>query len=190
MPISSPDIAHGTITAYNKHKCRCDECKATKAAYARRSRERHPDYAKNYYWANPELCRQRTRNWAKRNPDMVKKKSREWNQANRERANASLREWRKHNKDKIAAWNRTVRAQRKTAKRFEVTIKDWRKLVNRFGGRCAYCDTKTTLTTEHVVPLVRGGAHSIGNIIPVCAHCNSSKGKRLLIEWRKYRGDF
>jgi len=38
---------------------------------------------------------------------------------------------------------------------------------------------------DHVVPLIRGGRHSVGNIIPACRSCNSSKGGKFIIEWKK-----
>jgi hypothetical protein len=31
-------MTHGTITAYRNHGCRCEECRATQAAYNRRNR--------------------------------------------------------------------------------------------------------------------------------------------------------
>jgi 5-methylcytosine-specific restriction endonuclease McrA len=67
---------------------------------------------------------------------------------------------------------------------FAVTAKDWRRLKDRHGGRCAYCDVKAPLTMEHVVPISRGGTHGVGNLLPACANCNSSKRHRLLVEWR------
>jgi hypothetical protein len=190
MPISrSPEIKHGTISAYNNHKCRCDECKAKKAEYARRTRERYPDYAKNYYAANTELCRQRTEDWRQRNLEASRKKSRDWSRNNPERRNAKQRRWNANNKDKLFIANKKLQAERRKAKSYQFTAKDWRRLVRRFGSCCAYCGVKAKMTVEHVVPIVRGGTHSIGNILPVCKSCNSSKNKKLLIEWRRYRGD-
>lgn len=68
----------------------------------------------------------------------------------------------------------------------EFTAKDWVRLVNRHGGRCAYCGVKPeSLVKEHVVPLSRGGAHSLGNILPACRPCNSSKTDKFISEWRR-----
>lgn len=41
---------------------------------------------------------------------------------------------------------------------------------------------------DHVVPISRGGANSIGNIVAACGSCNSSKNDRLLTEWRLIKG--
>lgn len=68
-----------------------------------------------------------------------------------------------------------------------VTRRDWRRLVARFGHRCAYCGLKRRLTVDHVIPLIRGGEHRIGNVLPACRSCNSSKKDKLLAEWRRWR---
>lgn len=53
-------------------------------------------------------------------------------------------------------------------------------------GPCVYCDAKAT-TVDHVRPLSRGGAEHEENLVPACKPCNSSKGPKLLTEWRPDR---
>ncbi len=65
-----------------------------------------------------------------------------------------------------------------------VSEADWIRLCNRFAGRCAYCGVRAKLTLDHVVPVSRGGQHSIGNILPACGGCNSRKRARFITEWR------
>lgn len=76
------------------------------------------------------------------------------------------------------------RARKRQAERLTITKKDWLRLVSRFRSCCAYCAERKPLTMEHVVPLSRGGRHAIGNILPVCFSCNSSKRDRFITEWR------
>jgi 5-methylcytosine-specific restriction endonuclease McrA len=66
---------------------------------------------------------------------------------------------------------------------YMVTERDWRRLVARHGGLCAYCKERPWEHRDHVVPLSRGGRHTIGNLLPACAPCNQSKSARLLMEW-------
>jgi 5-methylcytosine-specific restriction endonuclease McrA len=40
---------------------------------------------------------------------------------------------------------------------------------------------------DHVVPLARGGGHSIDNVVPACRPCNRSKGGKLVADWREDR---
>jgi 5-methylcytosine-specific restriction endonuclease McrA len=44
------------------------------------------------------------------------------------------------------------------------------------GGRFEHID--------HIIPLSRGGRHSIGNLAPACAACNLKKGYKYLVEMR------
>lgn len=37
-------------------------------------------------------------------------------------------------------------------------------------------DEETRLTVDHVIPVSRGGGRGIGNIQPMCARCNRTKG--------------
>lgn len=68
---------------------------------------------------------------------------------------------------------------------YEFTERDWQRLLVRYRGCCAYCGERSgDLQREHVVPLVRGGVHSVGNIVPACQACNYSKKDKLLTEWR------
>lgn len=70
----------------------------------------------------------------------------------------------------------------------DFTFADWHKVVAEFDSRCAYCMRKMRrLTRDHVVPLFKGGNHTISNIVPACRSCNSSKGTNTLEEWFNVR---
>jgi 5-methylcytosine-specific restriction endonuclease McrA len=51
------------------------------------------------------------------------------------------------------------------------------------GARCVYCPALAT-TTDHLIPLSRGGTNYEGNLAPCCKRCNSSKSDLLTSEWR------
>ena len=59
---------------------------------------------------------------------------------------------------------------------------------------CYYCYEELPgeeLTADHVFPRAKGGTNSMDNIIFVCKNCNSSKGKKDLLEWFMLnRGEF
>jgi hypothetical protein len=67
----------------------------------------------------------------------------------------------------------------------EVTDKDWERLCAQYHNECAYCGRKLKLTQDHVMPLDRGGRHSIGNLVPACKRCNTKKANKTLVEWKK-----
>ena len=64
-----------------------------------------------------------------------------------------------------------------------ISTRDWERLVERYNGLCAYCSVRPATDQDHVIPLSRGGRHTVGNVLPACRSCNSSKNDRLLIEW-------
>lgn len=51
------------------------------------------------------------------------------------------------------------------------------------GRVCQYCQNSFD-TIDHVIPLTRGGDNMITNLVPCCRSCNSSKGTKLLAEWK------
>jgi len=56
-------------------------------------------------------------------------------------------------------------------------------------GICYYCRRKFAskdLTMDHVVPLIRGGKTTRGNVVPVCKECNHKKKYLLPMEWEEY----
>ena len=56
-------------------------------------------------------------------------------------------------------------------------------------ARCHYCGRPTPareLTMDHIVPLVRGGRSTRGNVVPACKDCNTRKKSLLPMEWEAY----
>lgn len=56
------------------------------------------------------------------------------------------------------------------------------------GEFCFYCGTTEYLTTDHVIPISRGGTNNQSNLVRACNDCNSDKGDLLLEEYRKKCG--
>lgn len=67
--------------------------------------------------------------------------------------------------------------------RKKVTTKDLKSIVARYRGCCAYCGAPWK-QFDHVIPVSRGGRHSVGNIVPACVRCNTSKNDAFVTEWR------
>lgn len=56
-------------------------------------------------------------------------------------------------------------------------------------GTCYYCGLRVPsreLTMDHLVPLVRGGRSTKGNIVAACKGCNNKKKYLLPFEWEDY----
>ncbi len=75
--------------------------------------------------------------------------------------------------------------KRERAKARELRQSQWWKR-RRAAGICHYCGGKfpvRELTMDHLVPLVRGGRSTKGNLVPACKDCNTKKQHRLAFEW-------
>lgn len=56
-------------------------------------------------------------------------------------------------------------------------------------GICHYCGKRfdpKDLTMDHIVPVIRGGKTTKGNVVPVCKECNNKKKHMLPLEWGEY----
>lgn len=80
------------------------------------------------------------------------------------------------------------RALKRNAETHDITNKEIARLLSQ---PCIYCQSKINTTIDHVIPLDRGGRHSLGNLAPACHSCNSKKQARFIMEWRlnKSRAD-
>ena len=63
----------------------------------------------------------------------------------------------------------------------------WKNRVAR--GLCHWCRAKfppAELSMDHIVPVIRGGRSSRGNVVPSCKECNNRKKHMLPVEWEEY----
>jgi len=149
----------------------------------------------------------RIKKWKADNPEEVKARQKAWKQANPEYVAVSNKAWRQDNPEyvgtyrqtnanRIAAQERGYRAahpekaviayhKRRARLRgsavFIITDKEVAKL---YASPCAYCG-KPSKHIDHVVPLSRGGRHSIGNLVGACANCNLTKNSKFITEWKR-----
>lgn len=58
-------------------------------------------------------------------------------------------------------------------------------VLQRDGHKCSYCGAvDVRLQLDHIFPRSRGGSDTPDNLTPACKPCNTSKGAKLLQEWR------
>lgn len=105
-----------------------------------------------YYWANRNTRIQKHRDWYRRN-----------------RTQEIAKQLPRNNKR---------RALKQAAGIFIITRSELNRLRQ---NPCYLCGGKSQ-HIDHVIPLARGGRHSIGNLAPSCADCNHRKGTKYLVE--------
>jgi 5-methylcytosine-specific restriction endonuclease McrA len=168
------------------------------------SKQLHADRVKSsaqrYWTENGDRLRAASRDRYRADPEKFRERNAAYRAANPEKRRAAVASWAQRNADHRRAVASAYLAEhpkvrvlkegrRRAAKRangtYRVTSADVERLLHRFDHRCAYCGARgQTLHIDHVVPICRGGAHTIGNLLPACAKCNLRKGRLTLTEWR------
>ena len=148
-----------------------------------------------------EKNRARVKAWRKANPDkwhLQQKKYREkhpeankqWVKSNPEKSRAYKRKWDKANLDSLIQKTNRRRA-RKLQTRIEIFTE--KQVLENYGILCHICQKDIDMTAprrtnikgfefglhiDHVIPLVKGGSHTLENVRPSHAICNLKKGAR------------
>jgi len=77
----------------------------------------------------------------------------------------------------------TVRRERAKARELRAS-QWWKRRCST--GVCHHCGKQVgakALTMDHLVPIVRGGRSTKGNVVPACKACNTAKKHRLAFEF-------
>lgn len=138
----------------------------------------------------------KNRHYRKTNAEAVKATNRNQYLAKREERIAYADAWinnnrKKHNsyqiknrykhRERDAAYARARRAKKKYNGVFYVSLKETKALLSK---PCFYCNERNAMTIDHVIAINKGGRDSIGNLVPACKSCNSSKQDLTIMEWR------
>jgi len=150
-------------------------CKTCCAITSRSWRLQHPDRA-----------RELVRAWYREHKEYVSKTSRHWHKQQPEKTKTAQRKYERNNPEKRAVY-RLRHAARKRSAAGSHTDMDITILYINQNGKCIYCGCVLgkKYHVDHVVPLSRGGSNDFDNLALACPHCNSSKGAKLLSEWRR-----
>ena len=125
-----------------------------------------------------KCCNASSTQWQKNNLEKNREYSRKYYWANREARN--LRDKGRKRNPEVGRQSQHRRRARKIGNGvFKIIPKDLQRLKR---TPCQECGTMKKLTIDHVVPISKGGTHSIGNLQSLCIHCNSSKNNKFIIE--------
>jgi len=192
---------HKQSSARDGHQSRCKECakalarrwyaenKERALAAARAYRERRGEewargYQRAYYEAHKDKWREE--NWTAE--QIERRRQSEWMRMQtpeaRTRKRAADCDYYVRNADRFKAAAARRRARLLGVSVSEFTDRDWRRIVSRQRGCCFYCESDADLTKDHLLPLIRGGSHTVGNIVGACVRCNCQKGSRTVMEYR------
>jgi 5-methylcytosine-specific restriction endonuclease McrA len=134
--------------------------------YAQEHREELALYRKAYRQTNLEKEQRRAKAYYQK-----------YYQVHKERLRDEQRAWLKANPGKSLEYYNRHRARKLCAPIVDFSSEQWDYLKAVFTNSCAYCGLQTNrLAQDHVIPVSKGGAHTLANILPACQPCNSKKG--------------
>ena len=105
----------------------------------------------------------------------------QWKKNNIEKNKQIIKRYKKNNVEKDREYSR-YRHYRKKRKIFYISKKELKKI---YSSNCVICNSKDNIQVDHIIPLSRGGTHSIGNLQPLCRSCNCKKSTKYMIEFKR-----
>lgn len=183
---------HKQVRSPDGYRPRCKSC-------------RKPE-VEAWYAANREEMKERSRLWRAAHRVEYAQQMRDWRAKNREYKREQDRKYYAEHPEERKAYDalpksrvrarqnaKNQKAKRKLAKgatHHPITAAGWFQIKADYAYRCAYCDAPETpekpLTQDHVVPLKKGGSHTVDNIVPACGECNTTKQTMSLVEFMLY----
>lgn len=140
--------------------------------YRERFREYHQAYRQSYYQHNRDRIRAWHQEYGKQNRSVLRERLKDWRRTPRGRFSQ-------------AQESRKRRIRLKSCHRSSYTLDQVQGLYQAFEHSCTYCGSIEKLTLDHFLPISKGGSDCLGNLIPACGQCNSSKYNKDPLMWYK-----
>ena len=140
--------------------------------------------AKNYRFNHPEQANESVQKYRKRNPELAIKLSESYRVSGKSAQNT--KQWRQRHPEyrQIHAENERLRRFKVRASRLvDYKIEQVKARFAEFNNCCAYCRLEKKLTIDHFIAIAKGGPDCLGNIVPACFNCNSSKKSSDPMQW-------
>lgn len=202
------------VLSYKKYReANREKVRASKKAWTDKNKDKKALCDANYQAANKDKIRQNWLAWYSINKDDQLAKAKVWRLENKERKSLIDKNWQQANKDKVNAKGKRWRTRHpekaaqvgknyrianpevgrlKSSKRrakkaangvFVIKQSEAQKLLSK---PCFYCGGKSE-HLDHVIPIAKGGRHSIGNLVQSCQACNLSKNAKTIMQWRVWQ---
>ena len=164
---------------YQKHR---EKEIALKKIYYQKHRERILARSKAYYLKHCEKIKEKRKTYYVEHKMERIAYTVKWQRNNPQKVRERTKRFYSSDKGRISDRNEKHKRRIRKGKGSGITNQQWNELLRKHNFRCAYCGIKDNMTIDHVVPLSKGGKHSIENIVPACAKCNSRKHTSL--DWK------
>ena len=162
------------IAAYNRSYAVAH--KAEIAAYNREYNASHKEekatYNRAYHADNRAAMNAKSLAYVATHANRLNAYNREYRATHKDEATAYRRAHQRANPEVYVKNNQRRRASKLGNGVFEVKNKEIARMRML---PCVHCGGTGNIHIDHVIPLSKGGTHSIGNLMPLCARCNQSK---------------
>lgn len=139
-------------------------------------REENIQKAIQYHREHPEIAKKCTQNYLSKNRILLRLKGREYYRNNRSKEIS-----------RSIHCNHTRRARKLATMDNPIAIEKWIDSVrSKPFAKCHWCQSLVAgrkVHIDHVIPLSKGGPHTISNLCATCPDCNYSKSARLIKDW-------
>jgi len=123
-----------------------------------------------------------SKNWSANNPNKRKQIEAKYRANNRLETQARSEAWGLANPNKRREYKLRRRARLESNGQHLILAKEIARI---YSSPCFYCGGHDRIEADHIIPVSKGGRHSVGNLIPACRWCNASKGNRFISEWKR-----
>lgn len=188
----------------NYYQDNAEEARRVAKENHNKNRDRNNAASRIYHRINKVEQGRKKRIFYLNNKIKVDTTNRKWRERNKAKLVESARNHYLNNKVKYLEWNRARRRTeegrhtlscyshayraRKKSNGCSATPKMMREAAQGITA-CQYCGEEgIKLTWDHIVPISKGGHHSIPNLARCCKPCNSSKQNKDPREWYASRG--
>lgn len=160
---------------YHRHKKgkygRQEKCKACKSGI---------DAA--YYGKNAEEIKAAVKKYAKDNPEKIKERQHRQYMKQREERIEKAKVWAQNNPDKVRGYKRKHSLMYNTLIKQQDHSPDYVAILERDGMVCYLCTSEIDPRDhhhDHIIPIIKGGAHADFNIAISHSNCNLRKNATL-----------
>jgi hypothetical protein len=151
----------------------------------KRKRLKNPRDYKEYYYRNLEKERARGAKQYVERREQYRTRARRWYLKNRDLVLERSRLYQQTPTGRLV--RKAINGRRRAVKLRTHLIPYGSTELNqhfaKFNHCCAYCGSDKRISADHLIPLSKGGPDCLGNIVPACLYCNSSKNASDALEW-------
>lgn len=179
------------VDNFYKIKRKCGDgysgyCKRCTAAGAIAWQKTNPEADAAIRQRRLETIKLERANWPEEKKEALNRKSQTWRKNNLERSRQIQRDAKYRAAAKDPETFRAKNAMHANRRRCnlqgypsDITVDDWKKLLEVFDRKCPFCGGKPDVfDLDHLIPIHLGGFNVVGNIVPICRPCNAQKNRK------------